>query len=444
MRLVFGPRQVWRVLMVALLGWSWLALTLGEAQGSAPGPVHVLTVKGTVNPVLANYIRRGVAGAERRDAQAVVIQIDTPGGLDTSMREIVQVMLSARLPVVVYVAPAGARAASAGAFIAMGSHVAAMAPGTAIGAAHPVALGQQGEAQNLPSAIEEKVVNDAVAYITELAKAKGRNAEWAEKAVRQSVSSGAEEAKRQGVVELVARDLPDLLGQLDGRSVPLLSGSATLATKDAPVVFVGMSLFERFLFILADPNIAFILFGLAMTGLAVELFNPGAIFPGVVGGIALVLALFSLGTLPVNYTGLALLGLAFALFLAELFITSHGLLGVGGLISLTLGGMVLFSSNSPLFIVNRGLLAGVVAAVGVALLVVMRKVMQARRLRVAIGPEGMVGSRAVARTALDPEGFVFLEGERWSARSESGPIQPGEEVVVTRVQGLTLFVARQK
>ncbi|MBI3952971.1 MAG: nodulation protein NfeD [Chloroflexi bacterium] len=439
---VFSAKVIGRALLLALLGWSWLAVSLSHAQGGGPGPVHVLTAKGTVNPVLANYIERGIAGAERRGAQAVVIQLDTPGGLDTSMREIVQRMLSARLPVIVFVAPAGARAASAGAFIAMGSHVAAMAPGTAIGAAHPVALGQQGEAQQLPRTMEEKVENDAVAYITELARAKGRNVEWAEKAVRQSISSGAEEAKGQRVVELVARDLGDLLAQLDGRTVPLLAGSASLATRDARVVHVGMSFFERFLFAIADPNIAFILFGLALTGLAVELLNPGAIFPGVVGGIALVLALFSLGTLPVNYAGLALMGVAFALFVAEFFVASHGLLGIGGVVSLALGGIVLFSSSSPLFIVDRRLLGGVVGGVAILLLVVVRKVIEARRLGVAIGQEGMVGMRAVARTALAPEGFVFLEGERWTAQSESGPIQPGEEVVVTRVEGLRLFVSR--
>lgn len=432
---------VWRALWLGLLGWGLLALSLAAAQ-SAKGPVYVLTAKGVVNPVLANYIQRGIDEAERRGAQAVVIQMDTPGGLDSAMRDIVQRMLSARLPVVVYVAPAGARAASAGAFIAMGSHLAAMAPGTAIGAAHPVAIGQQGETQSLPAAIEDKVVNDAVAYITELAKNKGRNVEWAEKAVRQSVSSGAEDAKRQGVVEIVARDLPDLLDQLDGRTVALLNGSATLATRDARTVPLSMNFFERFLFTIADPNIAFILFSLALTGLAVELFNPGSIFPGVVGGIALVLALFSLGTLPVNYAGLALIGLAFALFIAEFFITSHGLLGLGGLLALALGGIVLFSSSSPLFIVDRRLLAGVVAGVGIILLVVVRKIVEARHRKVAIGPENMVGMRARARTALDPEGYVFLEGERWGARSESGPVPEGEEVVIVRVEGLKLFVTR--
>jgi len=413
-----------------------ILLIPGEARATS-AQVDVLRVEGTINPVLASYIDRGIGLAEERGATACVIELDTPGGLDSAMRDIVQRILEADVPVVVYV-PTGGRAASAGAFITLAAHVAAMAPGTGIGAAHPVALGEEG----IDETMEEKVVNDAVAYIRSIAEARGRNASWAEDAVRESRSSPAFEALELGVIDIVADNLDDLLTQLDGRQVTLLSGEVvTLQTEGADINYIEMGALERFLFAIADPNIAYILLSLGMLGIMLELFNPGTIFPGVSGAICLLLSFYSLGMLPVNYAGVLLVVLAFGLFVAEVFITSHGLLALGGIASLTVGSMVLMSS--PLFQINPGVIAGVVIVATVLCVFVIGAIVRTHRRRQQTGREAMVGTVAVARTNLDPTGTVFVHGERWQATVDEGKVEPGEEVVITKLDGLRLRVTKK-
>ncbi len=316
------------LLLVGLLFTAFIAI---EAQAATP-TIDVLHVKGTINPVLVDYIERGIKQAEEDNAIACVIKMDTPGGLDTSMRLIVQSILNAKVPIVVYI-PSGARAASAGFFITIAAHVAVMSPGTEIGAAHPVAL--EGE---MTEAMQAKVVNDAAAYAISIAESHGRNAEWAEKAVRDAASLPAHQALELNVIDMVTPNLDSLISQLDGWQVTMLDGSVvTLYTQGATIKEVKMNVAEDFLYAISDPNIAYILLSLAMLGLMVEITNPGLIFPGVVGGICGLLAFYSLGMLPVNYAGVLLIVLAFGLFIAEVFTTTFGLFTAGGITSLVIG-----------------------------------------------------------------------------------------------------------
>ncbi|MDP2953158.1 MAG: nodulation protein NfeD [Chloroflexota bacterium] len=419
---------------------AWLVLALSAPASAAPREIAVLKVKGPINPVVAVYLKRAISEAESR-AQAVVLQLDTPGGLDTAMRDIIQDILAARIPVVVYVSPSGARAASAGAFITMAGHVAAMAPGTVIGAAHPVASGG-GE---LSKTMDEKVVNDAAAYIRIIAGQRGRNAEWAEKAVRESVSATDQEALKDGIIDIVAPDIPSLLEQLNGREVVLSQGRVTLNTQGLggrELLNMEMSAIENFLYTISDPNIAYILLSLAMVGIFLELANPGSILPGVVGGIALLLAFYSLGMLPVNYVGVALIGLAFLLFLVEIWVSSHGVLAVGGVAAFILGSLVLLSTSAPYFTIDRRLIVAVSLVLGIFFAFIAALLVRDFRRRSMVGRNGLVGKLAVARTTLDPEGMVFLEGERWQATLEAGTAEKGEEVVVSKVKGLKLRVAK--
>ncbi len=420
-----------------------LALVSFGAEIRAASPtINVFQVKGTINPVLVDYIRRGINQAEESNAVAVIIQLDTPGGLDTSMRDIVKDIVDARIPVVVYVSPAGARAASAGVFITVAAHVAAMAPNTAIGAAHPVSIGAQGEAQ-ISTTMEEKVVNDAAAYIRSIAQAHGRNMEWAEKAVRESVSATEQEALKLNVIDIVATDLNDLIAQLDGRQVTVLSGPViTLKTEGVTIRHIPMNAGEDFLYTISDPNIAYLLLSLGSLGIVAEIYNPGLIFPGVIGGISLLLGFYSLGVLPVNYAGMLLILLAFVFFVAEVFTHSFGLLTTGGLVSLVLGSLILFKGG-PLFRVNPGLIATVAVLIGGFLAFAVTRVVQIHRRQATTGREELVGKKAVVKVALNPEGMVFFKGERWTAISETGRIELGEEVTIRRVDGLKLYVTKK-
>lgn len=434
-----------RTRLESLSRFFWLFLiALGLLNSFAAGGVHadaqkvaVLDVKGVINPVVAGYIERGVGLAEEMDAAACIVQMDTPGGLDSSMRDIVQTIMDADVPVVVYI-PSGGRAASAGAFITLSAHVAAMAPGTAIGAAHPVALGEDG----MDETMEQKVVNDAVAYIRDIAEAHGRNASWAEEAVRESRSSSSSEALALGVIEIVADDLDDLIAQFDGREVTLSNGeSVTIQAGGAEVEHLDMGALERFLLAITDPNIAYILLSIGMLGVALELFNPGGIFPGVIGGICLLLAFYSLGVLPVNYAGLLLVLLGFGLFVAEVFTTSNGLLSAGGIASFVVGSVILMSN--PMFHINRGLIVGVALAFAAFFVFVIASVVRTNRRKQQTGREAMVGMVAVAKTALDPGGTVFVHGERWEATLDEGKVEAGEEVVITGIEGLHLSVTKK-
>ena len=432
--------RIMRILL--LLGLLTFASTAIEAQAATPR-IDVLQVKGTINPVLVDYIENGINHAEETNAVACIIQLDTPGGLDTSMRDIVQSIVNARVPVVVYVSPSGARAASAGVFITMAAHVAAMAPNTAIGAAHPVAIGAEGEAQ-MSEAMEEKIVNDAAAYIRSIAEAHGRNMEWAEKAVRESVSATEQEALELNVIDMVAPDLNALISHLDGWQVTMLDGSVvSLQTQGATINYFEMSVIEDFLYAIADPNIAYILLSLAMLGIMAEIFNPGLIFPGIVGGISLLLAFYSLGVLPVNYAGVLLIVLAFGLFIAEVLTTSFGLFTAGGITSLVIGSLILFKGG-PLFQIDPWLVGTITICIASFFAFVVQRVIRAHRSQASTGREELVGKTAVVKEALEPEGTIFFKGERWKAVSEKGRIKPRDEVIITRVDGLKLYVIKKQ
>jgi len=447
-----GRRPAGRLLRALTAGQSrrgrlllaLLALALGAAACARSfdqeGAVHLLTVDGVINPVTARYMERGIDAAEDSSAAAVVLRLDTPGGLVDSMRDIVQRIDSSRVPVIVYVWPPGGRAASAGTFITMAGHVAAMAPNTNIGAASPVG----GGGEDIEGALGKKITEDAAAYIRSIAQERGRNVQWAERAVREAVSASNSEAVELNVVDFVAADLRSLLAQADGRTVDLPQGPAALRLRDAPIVENDMTLVERFLLILSDPNIAFVLLTLGMAALIFELLNPGAILPGVVGVLALILAFFSLGTLPVNWAGVALIVLAFALLVAEVLVTGFGALGLGGVVALILGGLILTSSGEPDFQVSRWLIYGMAAGMGVFFLMVISTLIRTRRMPAATGSQALMGKRAVARSPLDPQGFVFLEGERWRATAEDGPVDEGETVTIVGVKGLRLTVRKAK
>ncbi len=431
--------------------FRWLALLLGfvllilsdrvDAQSSR---VLVASIRGPINPIVESYVNRVITAAESSGAQAVVITMDTPGGLDSSMRSIIQRILSSRTPVVVYVYPAGARAGSAGTYITYAAHVAAMAPNSNIGSATPVALGEGGEQQMSPE-MKAKVTNDAVAFIRGLAQQRGRNADWAEKAVREGANLPASEAVAMGVVDLLAQDIPDLLAKLDGRKVATAAGHHVLRTAGSEVVTENMNLGEEFLYVLSDPNIAYILLSLGMLGIFFELSNPGAILPGVLGGIFLLMAFYGLGMLPVNWVGVLLIALAFLLFVADLFVTSHGVLTVGGLVSFLLGSLILINTASaPYLSVSLPVIIAVAACVAGFFLFAVGAVWRARRRKVVTGAEGLLGSLGEARTVLDPSGMVLVQGELWKATSEDGTIDVGEQVVVTRIDGLKLTVKRAR
>lgn len=427
--------------MLGLFGLfgGWPA-TSARAQG---GTVSVADVRarGVINPTLAHYIGRAIDQAERDDRSAVIIELDTPGGLDTSMRQIIQRILASKVPVVVYVSPPGGRAGSAGVYIAYAAHISAMAPNTNIGSATPVAMGESGEQQMSPE-MRAKVTNDAVAYIRSLAEQRGRNADWAEAAVREGANVTAQEAARTGVVDVLANDLDDLLRQIDGRTVTLSGGEATLRTAGATIQQVEMGVVDQFLHAISDPTIAYILLSLGTLGLFFELSNPGTIFPGVVGGICLLLGFYALGTLPVNYAGLLLMGFAFLLFVVELFAPTHGILTVGGLVSFVLGSLLLFNvpEAAPWLGLSLWTVVSVTGVMSGFFLLVARLVGKSQGLKPAVGKEALIGEVGRAKSALDPVGMVWVEGALWEATAVDGPIVAGERITVMAVEGLHLTV----
>jgi len=436
------PKIIRILLLLGLLIAASISIGI-EAQ-AAGSRIDVLHASGTINPVLANYIERGISQAEEDNAIACIIQLDTPGGLDTSMRDIVKEIVSAEVPVVVYVSPSGARAASAGVFITIAAHVAAMAPNTAIGAAHPVAIGAEGEAQ-MSEEMEEKIVNDAAAYIRSIAEAHGRNMEWAEKAVRESVSATEQEALGLNVIDTVAPDLNSLVSQLDGWQVTMLDESiVTLHTQGAEINHVKMSATEDFLYAISDPNIAVVLLSLAMLGITVEIFNPGLIFPGVFGGISAFLAAYSLGFLPINYAGIALIGLAAGLLIAEVFTPGFGLFAAGGITSFIFGALILFSGRPTVMTPDLQVIIGVgVASGGIAAFIIYHA-LRAHRRQPTTGREELPGKKAVVKVALEPEGTVLHEGELWTAVLDEGKAKPGEEVIITKFDGMKLYVTKKR
>jgi len=428
-------------LAVALVLLLYPLLVIGCTKGpeTEPGAVHVLTTDGDVGPIMERYLDRGIDAAEDADATAVVIRLDTPGGLVTSMDNIIKRILESEVPVVVYVWPSGGHAASAGTYITYASHVAAMAPATQIGAATPIS----GSGEDIEGDLRNKVVNDSVAKIEGLAELRDRNAEWAEEAVREGASIDAEEALEIGVVEYIAEDLDDLLAQINGAEVDLQNGEqVVLATESAQVAYNDENFVEEALGVLANPNIVFLLLSLGSLAIFIEIMNPGAIFPGVFGSISLIFAFAALTVLPFNWAGVALIMLAFILFGLELFVTSGGVLGIGGVVALILGGSMLTNGNPPEFTVSPWLIWGTAAVLGGLVLFVLANVFRIRRMPALMGAETIVGRTVKARSALDPRGFVFMDGENWTAVSEEGNISPGEAVVVTEINGLKLTVRK--
>jgi membrane-bound serine protease (ClpP class) len=395
--------------------------------------VVVLTFAGPIGPVSADYIARGIGEAESRGAAAVILRLDTPGGLDSSMRQIIQREMNARVPVVVFVAPRGARAASAGCLIVLAADVAAMAPGTNLGAAHPVYY--------TGGAVSEKVVNDAIAYARSLAAAHRRNADWAEKAVRESASLPADEAVRLGVVDLAANDVSDLLSELNGRQAHTSTGEVTLLLAGAQAVAVDMDWRERLLGTLANPNLAYLLFVLGVLAVVVEVFAPHGMVTGTLGTVALLLGLVGLALLPVQLAGVALLVLGMVLLVLELKLTSHGLLTLTGLVAFLLGSLLLFP-RVPGYGVSGWLIGAMCVLWAAALTVVVRLVVQARHAPGLMGVERVLGSVGAAKTDLAPLGVVLVGGEDWSAEAEGEPVARGEKVRVLAVNGLVLRVRK--
>ena len=401
--------------------------------------VALATYDGVINPVSAEYLHDALVWAEENGAQALVVALNTPGGLDTSMRLIIKDLTGATIPVVVYVSPSSGRAASAGVFITMAAHVAAMAPGTNIGAAHPVNMGG-GEMDNT---MKEKVENDSVAYIKSIAQQRGRNAAWAEDAVRKSVSVTEREALKLKVIDLVAEDVPALLKQLEGRTINLPSGPMILKTAGASVREFPMGLRLEWLKAISDPNIAYLLMTIGTIGIIAELYSPGAILPGIVGAISLILAFYSFQSLPVNYAGVLLFLLGIVFFILEASVTSYGLLAIGGVISMLIGSVMLIKTDAEFLRISWSVIVPVVTLAALFAFVIVGLGVKAMRRQPMTGREEMVGLVGIVKTALAPQGQLAVRGELWEAVSDQ-PLRPGDEAEVTAVDGLRLRVKPSK
>jgi membrane-bound serine protease (ClpP class) len=413
----------------------------------------VLDLDGPVSPASADYAVRGIARAAKDGAQLVVLRMDTPGGLDTSMRAIIKAILASPVPVAAYVAPSGARAASAGTFILYASHLAAMAPGTNLGAASPVAIGGDEPGAGAPAerkagkagagdtkdTMARKSMNDAAAYIRSLAQMRGRNAEWGERAVREAVSLPAAEARKLGVVDLVAADMNDLLRQLDGRKVTVNGEVRTLATVNAARTEVAPDWRTRLLAVIAHPSVALVLMMIGVYGLFFEFSNPGYVAPGVIGGISLLLALYALQLLPINYAGLALIALGIALMIAELFVPSFGALGIGGIVALAIGSVILVDTEVPGYGIPWTLIAGITATTAAFIALVGGLALRSQRRPVVSGREELVGSTGEVVKVEGRETWAQVHGELWKVASQA-PLAPGQRVRVVSVDGLELNV----
>jgi membrane-bound serine protease (ClpP class) len=418
---------------------SSIILTLflySAAFSEEPGrEVMVIKVNGVINPVSAEFIGKSIQKANGKKVEALVIELDTPGGLDTSMRTIVKEIIASEAPVIVYVSPSGSRAASAGVFITLAAHVSAMAPGTNIGAAHPVGIGDK-----MDKTMAEKATNDAAAYIKALAEKRGRNAQWAEDAVRKSISATESEALKENVADLVAKDLQSLLSDTDGRKVQTETGEKVLHTKNVRLIREEIGVRQKILNLISDPNVAYILMLLGFYGLFFELTNPGALFPGVIGGICLILAFYAFQTLPVNYAGVLLIILALVLFILEIKIVSHGILSIGGVIAMVIGSLMLFESSAPFMKLSLYVILPAVIVTVLFFGLTIELALKAYRRKPVTGKEGLIGSLGSAETDITSnEGTALLHGERWSAYSEE-PVSKGERIIVESVSGLKVKV----
>jgi len=414
-----------------------LVLVLASSSALAAEPVSIIEMDGAIGPITVRLLNAALDRARAEHAQALVIELNTPGGLERSMRSMVQSILSSEIPVIVYVAPTGARAASAGVFITMAGHVAAMAPATNIGAAHPVAVGGQ-----MDKEMVKKVESDAAAFARTIATERGRNVDWAEKAVRSSVSATEREAVKLKVVDLIADNVPDLLAKVDGRTVKTSKGMVTLHTRDASVKRIEVRFRDRFLALISDPNVAYILMMVGMLGIFFELSTPGAVLPGVIGGISLILAFFAFQSLPVNWAGLLLILFGLVLLVIEIKVTSHGVLTVGGIVAMVLGSLMLYDVPESGLRISWFVLLPTVGATAGLVMVAVGAGLRALNRPLMTGAAGMVGHMGVVRTAIDPEGQVLVDGELWRAVTPDGPVPAGESVQIVSVDDLTLTVTR--
>lgn len=454
-------RHVSRAVSVSLLAaaslWAGGLPPTAGAEGISPRARAVrLEIRGAIGPATSDYVVRGIEYAASVNAALIVLEMDTPGGLDSAMRDIVKAILASPVPVATLVAPGGSRAASAGTYILYASHIAAMAPATNLGAATPVQIGgapapagrddEKNPAEKKPddasgsaTAMERKAVNDAIAYIRGLAELRGRNADWAEKAVREAASLTAEQAVEQKVVDLLAKDVESLLAAIDGRDVKMPGGEIRLATAGIEVEPRDPDWRTQLLATLTDPNVAYLLLLVGIYGLIFEGYNPGAVLPGVVGAICLLLALFAFQVLSVNYAGLALIALGVLLLVAEAFVPSFGTLGLGGIVAFVIGSIILLDTDLHGLAVSRWMIGSIAVAASAALLAILTIVVRSRNRPVTTGRESMVGELAEALEDFDHTGTVFLRGERWNAVTRR-PVRKGQVVRVTRVTGLQLDV----
>ena len=464
------------MIMRRLLAVFIIAMAAGLLHGEARDKAILLNVDDAIGPAITDYIERGLDKANDAGAEIVIIRLDTPGGLDLAMRSIIQAVIASPVPVAIHVAPSGARAASAGTYMMYAAHVAAMAPGTNLGAATPVQMGsmpgmdppekpappgapdtdggadvdadaddtaaEEAPGETVPDnadAMRKKIVNDAAAYIRSLAELRGRNAEWAEQAVREGASLSSEEALEAGVIDIIARDISDLLQQVDGRTVTVQNAERTLSTSGLIVEAIEPDWRNKLLAVITNPNIAYILMLLGIYGLFFELANPGYVLPGVIGGISILLALYALQVLPVNYAGLGLMILGVALMVGELFVPSFGILGIGGVISFVMGSILLFDRDSGHLAVSLPLITAVSVLSAGFFLLVIRSLYASRQRPVVAGAEELIGATGTIAADFSGTGIIHIHGEQWNARSET-PMRSGDSARVTGRDGLTLLI----